>query len=201
MPQVEIPQWAQTRGGGAIYSVDITSEYFCTASGDGKVRIWDAKAVKFENTGKITDWKTCVYERKVQEYPVVSSSSSDEEKEKTNKRSITFDGVGAGKQEGVKDPRLIASLASHEGSVLAVKFSNNRKYLASAGDDGSVCIYTQVSAVEGNTMDENNGWMRIKLCKGHNLDAVGVDFSHDDSLLCSCSLDKVCSVKIRSLDP
>lgn len=83
-----------------------------------------------------------------------------------------------------QNARLLCSLSAHSGSsILAVRFSNKGAYLASAGDDGSVCIYS--------TSDDNNKsqWHRVRLCRGHNLDAVGLAWSPDDSYLVSCSLD------------
>lgn len=193
MPHVEIPQWARSKG-GAVYSVDITDKYFACAC-DGKVLIWDLSAVTFQTTGRVTDWKGSVYKSEEGSDNVVKDPKSKsvplmmDQKfiGGMNKNSLTMP-----TQKDERDPRLIASLGSHEGSVLAVKFSNDSKYLASAGDDASVCIYAQVTSSSNiSVFDDNNGWMRTKLCKGHNLDVVGVDFSQDDRLVCSCSLDKV----------
>ena len=97
--------------------------------------------------------------------------------------------------------RLLCTLSAHTGSsVLAVRFSNNGRYLASSGDDGAVCIYTKDKkkkpAAFGNnniTSNLNNAdaehWSRIKLCRGHGLDVVGLAWAPDDSHLVSCSLD------------
>jgi len=95
--------------------------------------------------------------------------------------------------------RLLCTLSAHTGSsVLAVRFSNNGKYLASSGDDGSVCIYTKDNqpTITGNLTDNFHHvgaaaehWSRIKLCRGHGLDVVGLAWAPDDSHLVSCSLD------------
>ena len=100
--------------------------------------------------------------------------------------------------------RLLCTLSAHTGSsVLAVRFSNNGKYLASAGDDAVVCIYARQSTVLQSTTGGKAGargnleatsctvehWIRIKLCRGHGLDAVGLAWAPDDSHLVSCSLD------------
>ncbi|KAG7349717.1 YD repeat protein [Nitzschia inconspicua] len=87
--------------------------------------------------------------------------------------------------------RLLCTLSAHTGSsVLAVRFSHNGKYLASAGDDSVVCVYAQQktngSNLEGTHVEH---WTRIKLCRGHALDAVGLAWAPDDSHLVSCSLD------------
>jgi protein HIRA/HIR1 len=91
--------------------------------------------------------------------------------------------------------RLLCTLSAHTGSsVLAVRFSTNGQYLASAGDDAIVCIYapskSSTTASAGN-LDHSavEHWSRIKLCRGHALDAVGLAWAPDDSHLVSCSLD------------
>jgi protein HIRA/HIR1 len=103
--------------------------------------------------------------------------------------------------------RLLCTLSAHTGSsVLAVRFSTNGQYLASAGDDSVVCIYAPAattsssSATNNNNTTNNNNhnnlehpsvehWTRIKLCRGHALDVVGLAWAPDDSHLVSCSLD------------
>lgn len=87
--------------------------------------------------------------------------------------------------------RLLCTLSAHTGSsVLAVRFSTNGQYLASAGDDAVICIYTKATS-NGNLEQSSSVeyWNRIKLCRGHALDAVGLAWAPDDSHLVSCSLD------------
>ena len=97
--------------------------------------------------------------------------------------------------------RLVCTLSAHTGSsVLAVRFSNDGTYLASAGDDAVVCVYakqpqssnTGAMVARGNLESTSctlEHWVRIKLCRGHGLDAVGLAWAPDDSHLVSCSLD------------
>lgn len=88
--------------------------------------------------------------------------------------------------------RLLCTLSAHTGSsVLAVRFSTSGQYLASAGDDAAICIYAKQSTGSiGNLVaPEEEHWNRIKLCRGHALDAVGLAWAPDDSHLVSCSLD------------
>ena len=89
--------------------------------------------------------------------------------------------------------RLLCTLSAHTGSsVLAVRFSTSGDYLASAGDDAVVCIYARSSSsAAGNVLDQHHveHWSRVKLCRGHTLDVVGLAWAPDDSHLVSCSLD------------
>jgi protein HIRA/HIR1 len=97
--------------------------------------------------------------------------------------------------------RLLCTLSAHTGSsVLAVRFSNNGKYLASAGDDAAVCVYAQQKTSSGN-LDHTHveHWTRIKLCRGHALDAVGLAWAPDDSHLVSCSLDSNAPIIVWNL--
>ena len=95
------------------------------------------------------------------------------------------------KRETVTSHRLLCTLSAHTGSsVLAVRFSTSGQYLASAGDDTVVCVYAPSSSSVGGNLSENvEQWSRIKLCRGHTLDVVGLAWAPDDSHLVSCSLD------------
>ncbi len=111
----------------------------------------------------------------------------------------------------VKEDQLLCTMASHSGSVLTVRFSTSATILASAGDDAHVFLYKQSSTPSitsmGNLMDGNqNGtqqvehWERIRICRGHNLDVVGLCWAPDDSHLISCSLDSDAPICVWKVD-
>jgi protein HIRA/HIR1 len=95
------------------------------------------------------------------------------------------------KRDPSANHRLLCTLSAHTGSsVLAVRFSTSGQYLASAGDDAVVCVYAPSSGMAGGNLSDNvEQWSRIKLCRGHTLDVVGLAWAPDDSHLVSCSLD------------
>jgi protein HIRA/HIR1 len=104
--------------------------------------------------------------------------------------------------------RLLCKLSSHSGSVLALRFSASSTYLASAGDDSHVILYAQSTvanvAVSGNLLSGDaehvEHWSRIRICRGHNLDVVGLAWAPDDSHLISCSLDSDAPICVWRMD-
>ncbi|KAL7548910.1 hypothetical protein ACHAWF_012178 [Thalassiosira exigua] len=101
--------------------------------------------------------------------------------------------------------RLLSTISSHEGSVLAVRFSPGGQFLATAGDDSYVNVYklsdAPTSAV-GNLVEKTEDvehWNRVAVCRGHRLDAVGLAWAPDDSHLASVSLDSAHPVIVWKL--
>jgi len=102
-----------------------------------------------------------------------------------------------------KQHKLLTTISSHQGSVLALRFSTSGKYLATAGDDSYVNIYVRSNTPslakgnlvgvgsDGTQVEDVEHWNRIALCRGHQLDVVGLAWAPDDSHLVSCSLDSV----------
>ena len=103
----------------------------------------------------------------------------------------------------LKQHKLLTTISSHQGSVLALRFSTSGKYLATAGDDSYVNIYARSNSPslakgnlvgvgsDGKQVEDVEHWNRIVLCRGHQLDVVGLAWAPDDSHLVSCSLDSV----------
>ena len=111
--------------------------------------------------------------------------------------------------------QLLCTLSSHSGSVLSVRWSSSGTYLASAGDDALVLIYAKAAAAAaaksahsggGNLVGSSSAvpdvehWSRIRICRGHNLDVVGLAWSPDDSHLVSCSLDSAAPICVWRLN-
>jgi len=110
--------------------------------------------------------------------------------------------------------RLLCTLSSHSGSVLSLRFSTSGTILASAGDDALVLLYHQTSTpsiVSSGNLLGNTGagagagkdvehWERIRICRGHNLDVVGLCWAPDDSHLISCSLDSDAPICVWKMD-
>ena len=95
-----------------------------------------------------------------------------------------------------KTDRLLCTISSHSGSVLTLRFSTSATILASASDDSHVLLYAKSTSsspmLRGNLTNQAENiehWNRIRICRGHNLDVVGLAWAPDDSHLISCSLD------------
>lgn len=90
-------------------------------------------------------------------------------------------------------PRLLATLVDHNGPVNAVRFAHSGKALASAADDKTMCVYDLMSGsgkqVLGGERNIENWQRRGVPLRGHDNNVTDVDWSHDDQLLASCSLD------------
>jgi len=124
------------------------------------------------------------------------------------------DGLAQDIETGTKH-RLLCTLSSHSGSVLSVRWSSSGTYLASAGDDALVLIYAKSAKSSSHSAAAAGGgggnlvrsavpdvehWSRIRICRGHNLDVVGLAWSPDDSHLVSCSLDSAAPICVWRLN-
>ena len=143
------------------------------------------------------------------------SAAIDQSRHKMNSTSSSGsrNNNSSKKKNNNDEQRLLCTLSAHTGSsVLCVRWSSRGKYLASAGDDGCVCIYAQSSTttnlgISGNLVNHHGDnkknlepWSRILLCRGHNLDVVGLAWAPDDSHLASCSLDRETPIIIWKLN-
>lgn len=235
----------------AIYSVDVYKDLFCTAGGDGTVRIWNVQALfagrkrpgmaHFDKeTGRYVSSESSESQSSLDDEESDRSSSPRDTERRPKKDALLgteppfsvaapvvhdlnanvrskkkataispprpkVDTTAAtaspppmlSPTPSSKEPmRLLCTLSAHTGSsVLAVRFSHSGQYIASAGDDGCVCIYARTNAVDNNP----EHWSRIKLCRGHNLDVVDLAWSPDDAYLVSCSLDSATPIIVWKL--
>ena len=134
-----------------------------------------------------------------------SDIDSSQKESRKRKRNENLD-KSKNKNKNTTD-RLLCKISSHSGSVLTLRFSTSHKILASAGDDSHVILYTQSStpnlAATGNLVDDSDNtehWNRIRICRGHNLDVVGLAWAPDDSHLISCSLDSDAPICVWRMD-
>lgn len=109
-------------------------------------------------------------------------------------------------------PKQLAAISNHSGTIHAVRFSGNNKYLASGADDKIVCVYSldpnppshgatfgpflhytymggsnEIAGTNEPPPVEN--WRVIRRLIGHDNDVQDVGWSHDSSILISVGLD------------
>lgn len=208
--------WTDPRR-SAIYAVDIAGSRIATGGGDGFVRIWSINAL-FSTTKKFSP-DPSEEEKKMGSFSnkgyassdgsVSTHDDSDEVSASNPSKKRKRSDEDQGQSENKKASRLLCKISSHSGSVLALRFSTSGKILASAGDDSHVIIYTQASASQlasiprGNLVDDSDNlenWKRVRICRGHNLDVVGLAWAPDDSHLISCSLDSDAPICVWRMD-
>ncbi|KAL1958586.1 hypothetical protein VTO42DRAFT_4183 [Malbranchea cinnamomea] len=93
-------------------------------------------------------------------------------------------------------PKQLASMSNHSGTIHAVRFSPNGKYVASGADDKVVCIYTledsppsHASTFGTNEPPPVENWRTIRRLIGHENDVQDLGWSYDSSILVSVGLD------------
>jgi len=92
-------------------------------------------------------------------------------------------------------PKILCNIENHMACVNCVRWSKKGNYLASGGDDSTVIIYEfagyGVSGGFGTTSVSKHGerWHCIHVLKRHTGDVLGLNWSPDDKLLASCSVD------------
>lgn len=173
------------------------------------VRIWSINALFTTSKSVNGEHKMAHYSQKG--YSSSDASDADANSVSSHEESSTQSSVKKRKRNEFKDQggttRLLCKMASHSGSVLSLRFSTSHTILASAGDDSHVILYTQ-SAVgnlgrSGNLIDTSDNvenWNRVRICRGHNLDVVGLAWAPDDSHLISCSLDSDTPICVWRMD-
>jgi WD40 repeat protein len=213
--------------GGQANGIGMETVRFATGGGDGRVRVWNCRGLfanrvnqgaqvknsstenKDDNGGHEIGGKRKNYVGGLSHFNVkggyesgvsIGDMSSSDSEEASSKSPLAAAATNKDDALNEQEPRLLATLHTHEGSVLCTRWSHNGKYLASAGDDAHVLLYTQrssaMAALVPSSFGDNNAtpniehWARIRTCRGHGLDVVGLAWAPDDSHLASCSLDR-----------
>ncbi|KAH7414083.1 protein HIR1 [Phaeosphaeria sp. MPI-PUGE-AT-0046c] len=92
-------------------------------------------------------------------------------------------------------PKQLAAVSHHSGTIHAVRFSSNGKYLASGADDKIVCVYAldpnapTHAAFGSNEAPPVENWRVIRRLIGHDNDVQDLGWSADSSILVSVGLD------------
>ncbi|CBX92413.1 HIR complex subunit [Plenodomus lingam] len=93
-------------------------------------------------------------------------------------------------------PKQLAAVSHHSGTIHAVRFSYNGKYLASGADDKIVCVYAldknappTHAAFGTNEAPPVENWRVIRRLIGHDNDVQDLGWSYDSSILVSVGLD------------
>ena len=146
-----------------------------------------------------TDWLTHGGEKK--DFEVYSCHVSPD-----GQRLVTAAGDGyvriwstaaifAANDADYNEPRQLASMSHHSGTIHTVRFSSSGKYLASGADDKIVCIYVldpnpppQATFGSSEAPPVEN-WRIFRRLVGHDNDVQDLGWSHDSSVLVSVGLD------------
>ncbi|KAK0248146.1 hypothetical protein B0A54_10341 [Friedmanniomyces endolithicus] len=92
-------------------------------------------------------------------------------------------------------PRQLANLSHHSGTVHSVRFSKNGKYLASGADDKILCVYSLELGTAGHATFGSKetapveNWRIFRRLIGHDNDVQDLGWSYDSSILVSVGLD------------
>lgn len=85
---------------------------------------------------------------------------------------------------------LYYASGTHNSTVNILRFSNNGKYLASAGDDQTIIIWTlKLRPIEFGSSEEGIFWSVHKLLRGHSGDIFDLCWSDDSNFIVTGSVD------------
>ncbi|KAF2460729.1 TUP1-like enhancer of split-domain-containing protein [Lineolata rhizophorae] len=97
---------------------------------------------------------------------------------------------------GYSNPKQLAAISNHSGTIHTVRFSGNGRYLASGADDKIVCVYvldpnppTHASTFGTNEPPPVENWRVVRRLIGHDNDVQDLGWSYDSSILVSVGLD------------
>lgn len=86
-------------------------------------------------------------------------------------------------------PKLLSKIDSHLQCVNAVRWSKSGNYLASAGDDQLIMIWTLSGQYSGPGPTEH--YRTVATLRSHSGDILDISWSYDDQWLASCSVDNM----------
>jgi len=91
--------------------------------------------------------------------------------------------------------KFLSNINRHEKAVNIVRFSNTGIYLATAGDDAVMYIWTlsdtnEVVPIFCEENDNKETWINHKHFRGHLEDVIDLGWSSDDSLIITGSVDQ-----------
>ncbi|ELT95316.1 hypothetical protein CAPTEDRAFT_117691 [Capitella teleta] len=91
-------------------------------------------------------------------------------------------------------PKLLCQMENHLACVNCVRWSNDGKFLSSAGDDKLVMIwqasrYGGGSSVFGSNVVNHESWRVLSTLRGHSGDVLDMAWSPHDAWLATCSVD------------
>ncbi|KAL5763776.1 hypothetical protein ACOSQ2_016370 [Xanthoceras sorbifolium] len=102
--------------------------------------------------------------------------------------------VGRNLENDESEQRLLATLRDHFGSVNCVRWAKHGRYIASGSDDQAILVHEKKPGSgttefgSGEPPDIEN-WKVAMTLRGHTADVVDLNWSPDDSILASGSLD------------
>lgn len=102
--------------------------------------------------------------------------------------------VGKDSENDQSTQRLLATLRDHFGSVNCVRWAKHGRYVASGSDDQVILVHERKPGSgttefgSGEPPDVEN-WKVAMTLRGHTADVVDLNWSPDDSILASGSLD------------
>ncbi|KAK4856629.1 hypothetical protein QYF36_019508 [Acer negundo] len=102
--------------------------------------------------------------------------------------------IGRNLDNNESGQRLLATLRDHFGSVNCVRWAKHGRYIASGSDDQAILVHERKPGSgttefgSGEPPDIEN-WKVAMTLRGHTADVVDLNWSPDDSILASGSLD------------
>ncbi|KAL5974635.1 hypothetical protein ACLOJK_031305 [Asimina triloba] len=102
--------------------------------------------------------------------------------------------IGRESENDQSTQKLLATLRDHFGSVNCVRWAKHGRYIASGSDDQAILIHERKPGSgttefgSGEPPDVEN-WKVAMTLRGHTADVVDLNWSPDDSILASGSLD------------